>query len=273
MKQLKAKFKSLIKYFNMIMNFAKNDLKKRYSGSLLGFVWAYVLPLVVILVWWFVFQVGIKNPNVGNYPFIVWLVPAYVGWTYISDTVMQSANCLYEYSYLVKKIKFKIEILPLVKVASTLFIHLFFIILAVVIYCIYGFYPYWTWFQLIYYTFAATVFLAGMSWLVSSLSVFWKDIAQLINVVLQVGFWTTPVFWNPDNMNPTVVKILKINPAYYIVAGYRESLMGFNLNGEAILFWSQHLWQTLYFWAFALLLCLIGLVCFKKLSKHYADLL
>ena len=102
MKQLKAKFKSLIKYFNMIMNFAKNDLKKRYSGSLLGFVWAYVLPLVVILVWWFVFQVGIKNPNVGNYPFIVWLVPAYVGWTYISDTVMQSANCLYEYSYLVQ---------------------------------------------------------------------------------------------------------------------------------------------------------------------------
>ncbi len=270
---IKSMAKKFVKYFKMIFQFAKNDLKKRYSGSLLGFFWAYIQPLVVILVWWFVFQVGIRNGDVGDYPFIVWLVPAYVAWTFISDSIMQSSNCLYEYSYLVKKIKFKIEILPLVKIMSTFFIHLFFIFFAIAIYCIYGFYPSVSWFQLIYYTFAAAVFLTGTSWLVSSLSVFWKDISQLINVLLQVGFWTTPVFWNPDNMNETVVKVLKINPAYYIVAGYRESLIGTNANGEIITFWNQHLWQTVYFWVFSIALLFIGLFCFKKLSKHYPDLL
>lgn len=275
MEKLKRIKNGLIKYFKMIIKFAVNDLKKRYSGSLLGFIWAYVQPLVVILVWWFVFEVGIKNAPVGNYPFIVFLVPAYVGWTYISDSIMQSSNSLYEYSYLVKKIKFKIEILPLVKVASTFFIHLFFVVFAMAIYWIYGFTPSWSWLQLIYYCFAATVLLAGTSWLVSSLSVFWKDIVQLINVLLQVGFWLTPVFWNPDTMDKgsMVLKVLKCNPAYYIVAGYRESLMGVNSEGEQILFFTTHLQQTILFWSITLIVFCLGLLCFKKLSKHYADLL
>ena len=264
MEKLKRIKNGLIKYFKMIIKFAVNDLKKRYSGSLLGFVWAYVQPMVIIIVWWVVFA----EQKTGDYPFIIYVVPAYVGWTFISDTIMQASNSLYEYSYLVKKIKFKIEILPIVKVVSTFFIHLFFIVLAMVICWCNGYTPNWNWFQIIYYCFCSTVFLVGASWLVSSLSVFWKDIVQLINVLLQVGFWMTPVFWQEENMNPTVVKVFKFNPCYYIVQGYRESLIGENLN-----FWATHTKQTIIFWGATVVILGLGLLCFKKLSKHYADLL
>ena len=259
--------KSISKYSKMMFQFAKNDLKKRYSGSLLGFFWAYIQPLVVILVFWFVFEKGLRNAPVDNVEFILWFVPAYIAWTFISDSIMQSSNVLYEYSYLVKKVKFKIEILPPVKVLSSLLIHSFFIVFCFVLYLIYGkqFSVYW--FQALYYCFAATVFLFGLSLLVASLSVFWKDIVQLVNVLLQIGFWLVPVFWNPKTLqDETIGKILRLNPFYYIVNGYRESFIdhyGFY----------EHYWQTLYFWVFTIIICALGIFSFKKLSKHYSDLL
>ena len=272
-----SKMQSAKKYAKMILQFAKNDLKKRYSGSLLGIFWAYIQPLIVILVWFVVFEFGLKQhaPLDSNIPFILWLVPAYVGWTYISDTVLQSANVLYEYSYLVKKVKFKIEILPLVKIVSSFLIHLFFIAFTMVLYACYipsysGVYFHPTWFQVFYYCFASTCLLTGLSWLVSSLSVFWKDIPHVVNIFLQIGFWMTPVFWDPATFSTgkrgIILKILKFNPAYYIVSGYRDCFIG------SVPFYN-HLWMTIYFWAFTIVIFFLGLLSFKKLSKHYADLL
>ena len=94
-----------------------------------------------------------------------------------------------------------------------------------------------------------------------------EDIVQLINVLLQIGFWLVPVFWNPKTLqDETIGKILRLNPFYYIVNGYRESFIdhyGFY----------EHYWQTLYFWVFTILICALGIFSFKKLSKHYSDLL
>ncbi|MGM9969519.1 MAG: ABC transporter permease [Anaeroplasma sp.] len=269
--------KKLIKFILMKINhffhhlwtilcFAKNDLKKRYAGSVGGFLWAYIQPLVSILVFWFVFQIGFKNPPVENIPFILWLVPSYIAWSYANDSISQSSNVLYEYNYLVKKVKFKIHILPVIKVATALIVHLFFIIFVYCLYLGYGYSFHISWLQVLYYTFALTILLVGISWLVSSLSVFWKDISQIVNVLLQIGFWMAPVFWNPDSMNPSIVQILKLNPFYYIINGYRDCFITHNA------FWNYTL-QSIYFWSFTIIIFAIGALVFKKLSRHYPDLL
>ena len=265
-------------YFVMILNFAKNDLKKRYSGSLLGFLWAYIQPLVAILVFWFVFQIGLRNSDIDNAPFIAWLIPSYISWTFISDSILQSTNVLYEYSYLVKKVKFKIEILPLVKVSSSLIVHLFFILFAITIFLIYGYMPDVHWLQLFYYCFSATICLCGISWLVSSLSVFWKDVSQIVNVILQIGFWLCPIFWDPAKQNHIIGIILKCNPMYYITMGYRECFLATtvvenNIASSHWYFFYEHPFQTLYFWLFTLLICILGYFSFKKLKHHFPDLL
>jgi len=171
---------------NLILQLSKNDLKSRYSGSMFGITWAFVQPLVSILVFWFVFQVGFRNPPVGDIEFILWFVPAFVSWNYFSDALLTSSNSLQEYSYLVKKIKFRTSILPMIKVFSSTIIHLFFIIFLYLIFWVYGRKPILIYLQLFYYMFSLMILLIGLSWIVSSLSVFFKDFSQIEDTIFQM---------------------------------------------------------------------------------------
>ena len=112
MKQIYRLMRTILSNKGLIMNLARNDFRARYSASFLGAVWAFVQPLITILVFWFVFQMGFKSAPVDNIPYILWFIPAYVPWIYFSDILTSCAGCMQEYSYLVKKVRFHIEILP-----------------------------------------------------------------------------------------------------------------------------------------------------------------
>lgn len=254
-------------YYDLFRKLVNNDLKSRYSGSVLGIVWAFVQPLVTILVFWYVFQLGFRNPPVDNVEYILWFMAGYIPWTYFSDGVVSSANVLYEYSFLVKKMKFQIWQLPIVKVLSSLYIHIFFIVFMVGVYFLYGYTPNIAWISILYYSFCVTIILLGIAFLVSSLAVFIKDAGQLVNIALQIGFWLTPIFWAKASMNDNILRILKLNPLYYIIEGYRLALI------EGMGFWHQSLRLTLYFWIVTIIICVIGIRVYKRLKVHFADLL
>ncbi|AOR24589.1 ABC transporter permease [Clostridium taeniosporum] len=256
--------KSLISDRELLIRLSINDFKAKYAGSLLGIIWAFVQPLITILVFWFVFEMGFKSAPIDNFPFILWFIPAYVPWIFFNDILMSTSNCLYEYNYLVKKVKFKVSILPIVKIISAFFVHIFFIMFIFFIYLIYGYKINIYFFQSFYYTFALIVFTIGLAWAISALSVFFKDMSQLISMILQIGFWITPIFWNSDKIEPWISKILKINPMYYIVRGYRDSFI------YEIPFWHR-INTSIYFWVITIILFIIGAFIFKKLRPHLAD--
>jgi lipopolysaccharide transport system permease protein/teichoic acid transport system permease protein len=106
----------------------------------------------------------------------------------------------------------------------------------------------------------------GISWLVSSLNVFVRDVGQIVGVVLQVGFWATAIFWDMNMMSPEVQMWLKLNPVYYVVQGYRESFINF------VPFWHHGLY-TLYFWSVTASALLGGAFVFRKLKPQFADVL
>lgn len=251
----------------MLTNLVKNDLKSRYSGNALGSVWAYIQPLVTILVFWYVFQVGFRNPPVNNVQFILWFIAGYIPWIFFNDGVLATANVFYEYSYLVKKMKFKIWQLPIVKVLSSLCIHSFFWAFIIGMYFLYGYKPRISWISMFYYSFCVVVLLIGMSYLVSSLSVFIKDNSQVVNILLQLGFWMTPIFWSEDSMNAGVLKVLKLNPLFYVITGYRSCLI------DGLAFWERPILSTGYFWVSSIVILLIGVGVYKRLNGHFADLL
>ena len=251
---------------SMIWQLSKNDFKARFSSSVFGAFWAFVQPLVSILVYWFVFEVGFKSAPVDDVPFILWFTPAYISWLYFSETLVYSSACLAEYSYLVKKINFRTSVLPVVKMVSGLFLHIFFLIFIFSINIIYGNAVQLIWFQSLYYTTAMCIFVLGLGFLISSLTLFFRDLTQIIQVLLQVGFWLTPIFWNSDNISPHLMLVLKLNPMYYITRGFRDCFIYhipfFNRIGTGI-----------YFWIVTLLLFVIGALVFRKMRPHFADVL
>lgn len=254
----------MMKQVKLIIRLAKNDFKAKYAASLLGIIWAFVQPMITILVFWFVFQMGFKSKPIDDVPFILWFVVAYIPWIYFNDMLNFGVNVLSDYSYLVKKMKFKVEYLPVVRILSALFVHIFFIFFIFLMFFYYR-YPISIYcIQALYYTFALTMLGWGIIMLFSSWSVFFRDISQIVMIILQIGFWATPIFWNIEEVNSAVAGILKLNPMYYIVAGYRDSFI------NKIPFW-YHRNETINYWIITVLVCLVGWISFKRLRKHFAD--
>lgn len=256
----------LYKTRDLIWQLTKRDFKSRYLGSYLGLLWAFIHPGVTILVLWFVFEVGFKSKPVGDYPFILWLMTGMIPWFFFADAFASSSNSVIEYSYLVKKVVFRVSTLPIVKIISALFIHVFFVIVIIVSFVLYGYSVDLYALQILYYFSAVLFLLIGLSWLTSALAIFLKDIGQVIAVLLQFGFWLTPIFWSLDLLPQKYHAIIKLNPVFYIIEGYRDAFT------NKVWFW-EHLNYTIYFWSVAGVLFVTGALVFKRLKPHFADVL
>ena len=251
---------------SLLFQLTARDFKSRYLGSYLGLLWAFINPVVTILIFWFVFQVGFKSAPVGDFPFILWLITGIVPWFFIAETLISGTGAVVENSYLVKKIVFRVSMLPVVKLLSALIVHIFFIMVIFLIFSLYGFYPGIYSIQVIYYSFSAIVLLLGVTWLTSSLVVFLKDVGQLISILVQFGFWLTPIFWSLQMIPQKYQIYLKLNPVYYIIQGYRDSFI------HNVWFW-EHPLYTAYYWVFTGVVFLFGAVVFTRLRPHFADVL
>jgi len=254
----------------LIWTLGKNDFKTKFAGSYMGIVWAMVQPIVTVLVYWFVFQIGLRQTATfgDNCPFVLWMLAGLVPWFYFQEFMVSGTNVLLEYSYLVKKVVFKIEILPIVKMISASFIHVFFICLTLVLFGIYGLFPGAYAIQVIYYTVCMMLLTLGICYVTSAVAVFFRDLLQIVNIALQMGVWITPIMWNMDDIKiPGILQILlKLNPMYYIVYGYRDALV------YKVWFWERPE-QTLYFWIFTILCFVLGTRIFRRLRVHFADVM
>lgn len=252
----------------LIFSLAKNDFKTKYAGSYLGIVWAFIQPIVTILVYWFVFSVGLKAGKAGDYPFVLYLVSGIVPWFFFQDALNGGTNALIEYNYLVKKVVFKISILPIVKIISAFFVHMFFVVFSLILCWCYGYTPGLTTIQIVYYSACTFMFALGLVYATSAIVIFFRDLTQIINIVLQVGVWMTPIMWDLNMLaeHPLLMKAFKLNPMYYIVSGYRDAMLG------KVWFWNHWGW-TLYFWVVTVVLFGLGTVIFKRLKPHFADVL
>ncbi len=249
-----------------IYDLTRRDFMNRYIGSMLGLLWAFLEPLAMMLIMWGVFSFGLKVRPSGNVPFIAYLFTGMSAYNFFSESAGASSNVIRTYDFLVKKVKFRIAILPIVKILSALIIHIIFLFIVMAVIWISGIKPDIYWLQSLYYLIAMLAMLLGLGWLLSAIGVFIRDIANVIGILLTFGFWLTPIFWNKDMLPAAYQKYLCLNPMFYIVQGYRDSFL------YHIPFW-QHPINTAYYWAFTTILLLAGIVTFKKLRPHFADVL
>ncbi len=257
---------------HLIWKLAKNDFKKRYAGSYLGAVWAMAQPVVTVVMYYIVFDRIYKSTGPalrggGEVPFVLFLTAGLVPWFYFSEALNNGTNALLEYHYLVKKVVFKISILPIIKIIAATFIHVFFVGVLLIVAAVYGYYPNVYMLQLLYYSVCLFIFVLALSYTTCAIVVFFKDLSQIINIALQIGMWATPILWDIQSLGDSwVVPVLKLNPMVYIVNGYRSAIY------EREWFF-QDFFSTMYFWIVTVVLFGLGALVFKRLKVHFADVL
>ena len=249
---------------HLVSKLAKNDFKTRYAGSYLGIIWAFVQPVVTVLVYWFVF--GLRTSGTENPAFILYLLAGIVPWFFFQDALNSGTNALLEYNYLVKKVVFKISVLPVIKIISALFVHAFFVLFTVILFTCYGYYPDLYTLQIFYYTFCMMMLVLGIVYATSAVVIFFRDLSQIINIVLQVGVWLTPIMWKLQMIPEKLQWIFKLNPLYYVVNGYRDAFYQKQ-------WFFEHPLNTLYFFGFTIAMYLLGTNIFGRLKVHFADVL
>jgi len=249
---------------SVIYELVKRDLQQQYIGSYLGAVWIFIQPLLFISVLYTVFTLGLRVGNSSDdMPFSLYLVAGMIAWQHFTANFSANTSAIRSYSFLVKKVDFRLSVLPIVQMMSSLVVHVFLIMVAVLLAWYQGYKPGFHSLQLIYYLSAMSALLLGLGWMTSSTSIFVKDVAKIVTVLIQFGFWLTPIFWKITMIPEKFRWIIDLNPMYYIVTGYRDSIV------SKVPFWERD--NTIYFWCFTLVCLYIGINVYRKLRPHFAE--
>lgn len=263
--------KDITSNIKLINELSKNDLKKRFADSYFGILWAFVSPIITICVYWFIFTVGLRGASndVNGYPFVLWLISGLIPWFLFADIINSGTNVLLEYAYLVKKIVFNVSILPVVKIVTATIIHLILLLFTLLIFAGTGHFPDIYMLQIPYYILALWFFSAACVFMTSAVVLFFRDLGQLVNIFMQVFIWITPIMWQDAQVAdtyPVLIRIIRLNPMYYIVKGYRDAMI------NHVWFW-EDMGMTLYFWVVTILLFILGSNIFVKLKPHFSDVI
>lgn len=252
-------FKGLYEYRELLKTSIKKDIRGRYKNSILGVFWSFLNPLLQLAVYAIVFPLIMKS-DIPNYT--VFVCCGLIPWTFFSTAISRTSFVMVENGNIIKKVYFPREILPISIVTSELvnFFISTIIILAFVIAYGMGF----SWYIVFYPVILIVqyVLLIGISLLVSSLTVYFRDLQHFIGILLQLLFYATPIVYGMDIIPVSFQWILKLNPMSYIIDGYR-SIFYYqrmpDLVGLGIVF------------ASSIVLCIVGYFIFNKLQKRFAE--
>ena len=212
----------------LILNLVARDFKLRYAGSLMGWLWGTIHPLVLLACYTFVFSIIFKvrpGAGAGNANYAVFLFSGMLPWLLFSESVLRSANSMVEYSNLITKSIFPAELIPLAIFLSNVLNHLLglLILLVVVVATTQELSPLVL--LLPVYILLLGFFIMGVSWLVSSLHVFLRDTAQVLSIVLTFWFWFTPIFFTSDQLPANLRFVAMWNPLASVVSAYRSCIL------------------------------------------------
>jgi teichoic acid transport system permease protein len=248
-----------------LSSLARHDLRRAYAGTAGRSLWTFLTPLIPILIFSAVFSFGLRLP-LGGAPYIFGFAAAYVPWVLLSSSISGASGSIVAHSYLVKRILFPIEIIP----ADAVLVHSLphaFLLFLVGGACLIGGYLRFPDFLLVLYFYGCTVVLTiSAGFLVSSIAVVARDFQQVLPSILQVWFWLTPIAWAGTQLPRPFRTLLALNPASYIVSGYRHALM-------PKIFAAPAAFESAAFWIISLGMLLIGAACFRRLRIYFWDCL
>lgn len=259
--------KTVIKNKKLVWQLGKNDFKNRFANTSLGSLWGFLQPFIFMMMYVIVFQFIFKQSGPDGAPYVVWFMPGMAMWMCINDGIIGASGSIRTYSYLVKKVVFPVDCIPIISIFSNAFVAIFLFAIAIVVCILFGFIPkLW---MIIYMIFSAYCFLIAITRFTSAISTVVPDFVNLLGIIMQLFFWATPIVWDLSMLagHHTITKVIECIPFTYLVTGFRNAFMGGNIitadNGI----------YTIIFWIITIIMFFWGNYVFNKNKKDFADVL
>ena len=256
---------ALPRYRGLIQTLVVRDLKARYRGSVLGFFWSFINPLLLLLIYNFVFTTvmpGVRPADLE--PYALFMFCGILPWTWFSSSLLESSSTLLSGGNLIKKVLFPAEVLPIVTVLANM-AHFFLGLPILVTFLVYYRRPLdpveLLWFPVI--VLVQLVLTIGLALLLSALTVHFRDLKDLLGNLLTLWFFATPIIY-PISQAPDYMRwALNLNPMTHLAISYQEVLFYVGPHGH---------WRWLMSLALlAVLVFLLGYFVFDRLRDSFAE--
>lgn len=252
--------KEICLYTDMIKSLVKRDLRGKYKGSVLGFLWTFINPLCQIIVYIIVFSMIVRN-NMDR--FYVYIIVGMIPWFFFDTSLRQGSGCVRYQGEMIKKIYFPREVLPLACVTSN-FINMLFcfiLVFAVLIFSGIGV-SVRALFFLPVVMIVEYVMALGFTLAISAATVYFKDLEHIVTVILMAWIYLTPILYSFDIIPEKIVWIFKINPMAHVIEAY-----------HSVLYWKQVPtgMGLLYSIVFAVVILILGEFIFARLNDNFAE--
>ena len=270
MNDVKLVLKEQFENFGIIRRISKYEEKATYQSHYLGLVWQFLNPAIQVGIYYFVFGLGLhQGKEVDGVPFIIWMLIGIIAWFFINSSILGSSNSIYSQVGLVSKMKFPVSILPSVNITSNFVSYRAMMGLLLVSMLIGGVTPTIYWLQYFYYLFCMIAFLFAFGILNSTITVLIRDYHIMLQSIIRLLFYLSGPIWNIQEMaqfkgKDTIVRLLELNPIYYIINGFRDSFLSKGW------FWEKGT-QTLFFWLVTILLLTVGSHLHMKFRARFVD--
>lgn len=252
-------FHDLYNYRELLKSNVKKEIRGKYKGSFLGILWSFINPLLQTIVYTIVFSIIMKS-TMENY--LIYVVTGIIPWNFFLTTMVQGMTTVKANAGIIKKVYFPREILPISVVLSGL-VNFFISCIIIVLFCIFsGVGISW---HIIIVPFVAILqflFILGLVFALSAINVYIQDTEYIVQFVLNMAFYATPILYLPSVLPSLFQQILNLNPMTHILVAYRDVFMYHTLPG---------LKTMVILTIISVLVCFIGYKIFKKLEKKFAE--
>lgn len=250
-----------------IYSISKYELLGEMRDSKLGLFWNFANPFIQVLTYWFVFGYILNRNEVDGIPYIYWMLGGMVIWFFISPCITDGCNAIYSKVNVITKMKFPVSILPATVTLKKLFDHLCIMVILIIAFILGGYYPTLHWLGLIYYLVCAVIFAIALSMTTSVLNMLARDTRKLILACMRLLLYLTPILWTiPESVPMVLQHVIKLNPIYYIVQGYRDCFF----YHEGFLYYWQ---EMISFWVITGVLMTFGSYMMYKFKFKFMDMI
>ena len=267
MREVLAVIKEQFSSAGIIFRMSRYEDKATYQSHYLGLAWQILNPAIQVGIYYLVFGLGMnQGRKMNGFEFIVWMLVGIIQWFYINSSVMGASNSIYRQVGMVAKMKFPVSALPTINIVSNLSSYLPMVVIVILTMLNFGHMPTVFWLQGFYYFFCMFVFLIAFGVLNSTITVLVRDYHIALQSIMRLLFYVSGPIWDLDGRGLPVmlVRILKFNPFYYIIEGFRDSFL-----------YQRGFWEkpeyTIVFWSLTLLVLVIGCHLHMKFRARFVD--
>ena len=260
--------KEQIQNVNLIWKLAIYNLKIEYSNHYLGAFWNILQPLMQVVIYYIVFGMGLRGgAHVGDMNYLLHLITGLFPWIFISQSINGGSNAIHAQLGLVTKMKFPSSVLLSISYVNNFLNLLFTTIIILILSFVNHFVSFYHYFEFFYFIIASYALIMAINLIMSTLVILIRDTKQMLQNILRMCFFVTPIFWDTNSVGPVLKIITQVNPFAYLIGIYRNAF----IEGKGLFY--GNISDHLYFWSITVFLFFIGTHIHTRFKNKLVDYL